>query len=237
VKNRQLFFDLDRTLWDFETNSKNALYALFHEYNLEDEIEHFLQFHHVYVQVNADLWQKYGKKKISKDELRDQRFVQTLSKLGVNDHQLAQKMSDGYISTSPHQTTLFPNALDVLKSLQQENYRIHLITNGFKEVQFIKLEKSGLLDFFDVILCSEEVGHTKPHVEIFREAEKLTNCRPQDAFMIGDDFKADVTGALNAGWTAIHFDPEKKYRSDGTVKRIRDLKELPELIAQIPIVS
>ncbi len=235
MKERQLFFDLDRTLWDFETNSKNALFQLFHELKLNDEIEHFIHFHYTYTKVNADLWQKYGKKKITKDELRNKRFEITLNKLGINNSALAMKLSNGYISTSPYQTELLPNALEVLEDFAKNNYRMHLITNGFKEVQFIKLEKSGLLSFFDVILCSEEVGFSKPNREIFRTAENLTNCTPKNAFMIGDDFKADITGALNAGWTAIHFDPQKRYRSDGTVSRIRDLSELPDLIEQFPI--
>lgn len=237
MKVRQLFFDLDRTLWDFETNSKQTLYHLYNELSLGDTIEHFLHFHHTYIQVNSDLWQLYGKGKLTKTELRDQRFVTALAKHGIHDTSLAQRMSDGYIDMSPRQTALFPGAKETLEQLKSENYRMHIITNGFKEVQFIKLENSGIREYFDMILCSEEIGVTKPHREIFQEAQRRTDCTPQHAIMIGDDFKADVIGALNAGWTAMHFDPEVRFKKERDVIRLRALEEIPEAVNCLPIVG
>lgn len=236
MKVRQLFFDLDRTLWDFEANSKRALQSLYQDLSLGDTIEHFNHFHHTYIRVNADLWQLYGKGKLTKEELRDNRFKNALAHHGIYDQALAQKMSDGYIERSPRQTVLFPGTIEMLQELKHQKYRMHIITNGFKEVQFIKLENSGLRDFFDLVLCSEEIGMTKPHREIFREAERRTHCQPQHAIMIGDDFKADIIGALNANWTAIHFDPEMKFKKERNVSRIRALDELPEVINLLPIV-
>jgi putative hydrolase of the HAD superfamily len=237
MKVRQLFFDLDRTLWDFEANSKRALQHLYEELSLGDTIEHFNHFHHTYIRINADLWQLYGKGKLTKAELRDNRFKNALAHHGIHDHGLAQKMSDGYIEISPRQTQLFPNALEVLEQFRKEKYRMHIITNGFPEVQHIKLANSGIAHFFDEVLCSEDVGSTKPHPEIFKEALRRAHCQSQHAIMIGDDFKVDIVGALNAGWTAIHFDPERKFKKEGTVPRIRDLSELPEVISMLPIVS
>lgn len=237
MKTRQLFFDLDRTLWDFETNSRFALSELYKELKLGESIDHFLHFHHTYMQINAELWQLYGKGKISKEELRDSRFKKALARHGLFDEALAQKMSDGYLELSPNQTAIFPGAKETLDFFKQNDYRLHIITNGFKEVQYRKLSNCGLLDYFDVILCSEEIGVTKPHREIFHEAQRLTSCKSDHAIMIGDDFKADVIGSLNAGWTAIHFDPERKYKKERNVPRIRELNELPELISLLPIVS
>lgn len=237
MKVRQLFFDLDRTLWDFEANSKRALQHLYEELSLGDTIEHFNHFHHTYIRINADLWQLYGKGKLTKAELRDNRFKNALAHHGIHDHGLAQQMSDGYIEISPRQTQLFPNALEVLEQFRKEKYKMHIITNGFPEVQYIKLTNSGIADFFDEVLCSEDVGSTKPHPAIFKEALRRTHCQSQHAIMIGDDFKVDIVGALNAGWTAIHFDPERKFKKEGNVPRIRDLSELPEVISMLPIVG
>lgn len=236
MKVRQLFFDLDRTLWDFETNSKAALQHLYDSLSLGDTIEHFFHFHHTYIRINADLWQLYGKGKLTKEELRDQRFVKALAHHGIHDSQLAQKMSDGYISISPRQTNLFPGAMEMLEQLKKEKYRMHIITNGFREVQFIKLENSGIRNFFDLVLCSEDIGVTKPHRQIFDEALKRTHCQANHAVMIGDDWKADIHGALNAGWTAIHFDPESKFKKERDLPRVRSLEELPEVINCLPIV-
>jgi putative hydrolase of the HAD superfamily len=237
MKIRQLFFDLDRTLWDFEANSKRALQHLYEELELGVHIEHFNHFHHTYIRINAELWNAYGKGKINKEELRNSRFEKTLAYHGINDKVVSDKMSDGYITLSPTQTQLFPQALEVLQFFQQEGYRMHIITNGFKEVQHIKLSNSGLAEYFEHVLCSEEIGATKPHRAIFEEAMRRTDCLPQHAIMIGDDFKADIIGALNAGWTAIHFDPEHKYKKERNVKRIRSLSELPDVVSMLPIVG
>ncbi|MNK28061.1 Pyrimidine 5'-nucleotidase YjjG [compost metagenome] len=237
MKVRQLFFDLDRTLWDFETNSRFALQHLYDDLKLGDTIEHFLHFHHTYIRINADLWNQYGSGKLSKEELRDNRFKKALAHHGIHDEELARKMSDGYIDLSPQQTALFPGAIEMLDELKGEDYRLHIITNGFKEVQHIKLKNSGISDYFDLVLCSEEIGVTKPHREIFQEAQRITACKTEHAVMVGDDFKADIIGALNAGWTAIHFDPEVKYKKERNVPRIRKLSEIPELINLLPIVG
>jgi putative hydrolase of the HAD superfamily len=237
MKIRQIFFDLDRTLWDFETNSRFALQSLYDDLKLGDTIEHFMHFHHTYIRINADLWNQYGNGKLSKEELRDNRFKKTLAHHGIHNDQLAKQMSDGYIALSPYQTALFPGAVEMLETLKQQDYSLHIITNGFKEVQHIKLDKSGLSSFFNTVLCSEEIGVTKPHRGIFTEALRLTNCKTEHAIMIGDDFKADIIGALNAGWTAIHFDPEHKYKKERNVPRIRELSEIPELVNLLPIVA
>lgn len=237
MKVRQLFFDLDRTLWDFETNSRFALQYLYDDLKLGDTIDHFMHFHHTYIRINADLWNQYGNGKLTKEELRDNRFKKALEYHGIHDNDLAKKMSEGYIELSPQQTALFPGAVEMLDELKAEDYRLHIITNGFKEVQHIKLAKSGISEYFDMVLCSEEIGVTKPHREIFQEAQRVTECSTEHAIMIGDDFKADIIGALNAGWTAIHFDPEVKFKKERNVPRIRELAEIPSVINLLPIVG
>ncbi len=237
MKVRQLFFDLDRTLWDFERNSQTALSVLYQELDLGKHIEHFLHFHHHYGIINAELWHQYGKGKISKEELRDSRFVKALAKFGIQDESTAMRMSQGYLELSPNQTAIFPFAHEMLREFKNNEYQLHIITNGFREVQERKLQNCDLRKYFDVILCSEDIGFTKPNKEIYREAERLTGCKPNQAIMIGDDFKADVIGSLNAGWTAIHFDPEHRYKKERNVPRIRTLNELPEVVSMLPIIT
>lgn len=237
MKTRQLFFDLDRTLWDFETNSRHALNHLFHQYQLAETIEHFMHFHHTYVRINAELWQQYGKGKLTKEQLRDERFRKALAHHGIHDNHLAQRMSEGYIELSPYQTELFPGAIEMLEELRAQDYRLHIITNGFQEVQHIKLKNSKLDSYFELVLCSEEVGVTKPNRAIFQYAQQKTDCRSEHAVMIGDDLKADIVGALNAGWHAVHFDPEEKFKKEREVPRIRHLKEIPNVVGLLPIHS
>lgn len=230
---KHVFFDLDRTLWDFETNSKKALQALFAEHQLEERIAHFEHFHYSYARVNNTLWNLYGKGRIQKEELRNARFQRTLEHHDIFDEGLALKLSDGYIALSPRQTQLFPNTLETLAELQKNGYRMHIITNGFEEVQHIKLQESKLTPFFDVIVCSEAVGYTKPDKRVFQYALDKAEAKAGESIMIGDDRKADIMGAIQSGMQAVLFDPERKYRSTKGEPKIADLGELPLLLTML----
>ena len=226
---KHIFFDLDRTLWDFEANSKKALEHIFHEYKLHAHFHHFESFHHTYLKINNDLWKKYGKKKITKEQLRDTRFLKTLQQHQVNDEDLALKISEAYINLSPNQTQLFPNALETLSELKNRGYILHIITNGFQEVQYIKLNNSKLSPFFDVIVCSEHIGFNKPDKRIFIHALELAEAKVEESMMIGDDLQVDVLGANQVGMEAVLFDPEKKHKSRA-FRVVNDLKELLEFL-------
>lgn len=230
---KHLFFDLDRTLWDFETNSETALNILFDQLELGSSIRSFRTFHTQYKKINAQLWFDYAKGKVSKEELRTSRFDRTLKKFNINDATLATKLGDGYIELSPYQTNLFPHTIETLETLKKEDYELHIITNGFKEVQYIKLKNSGLIDFFDVILCSEEVGKTKPSPDVFQTALYRANAKKNESLMIGDDYHADIIGAEKFGIQSILFDPGNKHKEGSHDWKIKQLNEIPALIPWI----
>lgn len=229
-KLEHIFFDLDRTLWDFERNSKSALVQLFYELELDNIIESFESFHEVYRKINAEYWEDYAKGRVSKEKLRIGRFHDTLVSFGRDDIQLSSAMAEGYVKISPFQTHLFPGTKEVLQELSDKNYHLHIITNGFKEVQFIKLENSGLRHFFQDVLCSEEVGKNKPNPEIFHAALQRTNAKNTNSLMIGDDFEADILGAERVGIRAILFDPHDAYEARKEIERIKHFEELPFML-------
>lgn len=233
MSNFHLFFDLDRTLWDFEKNSENALKHLFEEKQLIEKIPSFEKFHRVYKQQNSLLWHDYGKGKISKEKLRTARFSETFSKFNIQDEELAAYFDHGYVTISPQQTSLFPNAHESLSYLKKLGYQMHIITNGFKEVQHIKLEKSDLTQYFDLILCSEEAGANKPNKEIFAHAIEKTGAKPNESVMIGDDYEVDVLGALRFGMHAIHFDPADKRPAKKGEWRVLDLNQISGVLPWI----
>jgi putative hydrolase of the HAD superfamily len=226
-KLNHIFFDLDRTLWDFETNSKAALVQIFEELKLGNHIQTFDAFYKEYRLVNADFWDKYSKGIITKADLRLGRFAQTLEKFSIKNEQLSNQLGERYIQVSPYQTNLFPGTKETLTELKGNNHQLHIITNGFKEVQFIKLENSGILDFFDDILCSEEVGVNKPNPLVFQKAMERTNAKSIESMMIGDDFNADVLGAEKCGIRGVLFDPHNHHADRTGVERIQSLKEIP----------
>ena len=230
---KDVFFDLDRTLWDFDKNSESALRIIYDELKLDNYSASFEQFLKVYRDVNARFWKDYGDGKIDKLQLRNGRFTDTLKEFKITDEGMGKIMGDRYLQISPYQTHLFPSTKEVLTELKNGNYRLHIITNGFKEVQFIKLENSGILQFFDDVLCSEEIGQTKPHPLVFQGALNRTKAKADQSIMIGDDFKADVIGAENAGIRGVLFDPEKKYKENFNIERVEHLQEIPPLILGI----
>lgn len=225
-----IFFDLDRTLWDFETNSKAALVQIFDELKLSDHIPTFDAFYKEYRIVNAEFWDKYSKGIITKADLRSGRFAQTLEIFSIVNEQLSNELGERYIQVSPYQTNLFPGTKETLTELKNNDHKLHIITNGFKEVQFIKLENSGILNFFDDILCSEEVGVNKPNPLVFQKALERTSAKNTESIMIGDDFNADVLGAEKCGIRGVLFDPHGHHAERSGIERIQSLNEIPAKI-------
>ncbi len=227
---KHLFFDLDRTLWDFERNSKEALKMLFTEFQLDTKIKKFYSFLNTYQNTNNNLWHAYGKGKISKEFLRYERFRSTLAQFNIHEEELTNNISNAYIHTSPRQKIIFPYTIETLDSLKKDGYNLHIITNGFKEAQFVKLENCGLKPYFDIIVCSEEVGQTKPAPAVFQYAMGKAGAKPKESVMIGDDYVVDILGALNSGMHGIHFDPMSKSKNRNNGYRIERLNEIPAIL-------
>jgi putative hydrolase of the HAD superfamily len=222
---KHIFFDLDDTLWDFEKNSSAVLQDLFSEYNLTQKLNvDFHQFHSKYKQINTELWRKYYKGEIDKQFLRNHRFNETFKEFAYNNYNENLEITEHYLNRSPHGTHLKKDCLDVLNYLKPK-YQLHIITNGFKEVQDIKINNSGLKKFFSQIIISEEHQLTKPNEKIFRLSESLANCKKEDCVMIGDNLESDIEGALSAGWKAIWLTDTP---IDGRFHQIEGLNQLKE---------
>lgn len=209
-----VFFDLDRTLWDFDTNSKETLRELIAEFALEARIgasEH--DFLPVYEAINEKYWEEYRVGKISQTQLRTGRFADALIHFKHKDDSLAFAMGEAYVARSPRKTTLVDGAVELLNHLRNR-YQLHIITNGFEEVQHIKLSASGIDGYFNEIITSERAGVKKPDAGIFQFAERLTNAMAHHSVMIGDHFEADVQGAIRVGWRAIYFEPAGNQTGD-----------------------
>lgn len=207
-KYKHLFFDLDRTLWDFEANSHDTLLELYHELAIDLFCKSFDIFHQKYIEINKQYWIDYRNHRISKDDLAWKRFYDALLFCNIDNKELAKQFAHEYVTRSPYKTKLFPKTLETLEKLS-ENYSIHIISNGFKEVQFIKLKKSGLDKYAQTVTLSEEVGKPKPHKEFFDVALKKAGAQPEESLIIGDDPETDILGAKNYGLDYIWFNPHK----------------------------
>jgi putative hydrolase of the HAD superfamily len=227
---KHIFFDLDRTLWDFETNSRRIIIDLFHEHNLESRCNaKYDAFIELYENVNQLLWDKLRAGEISKQQLRSSRFYNSMQQFGYDDFELGYKLEEEYVKRSPYQKSLMPGAFELLEHLNP-NYKLHIITNGFKEVQHIKLEHAEIKRFFDVVMISEEVGVAKPDPEIFINAMEKANALAHESVMIGDDLHVDVRGAIGAGMRAVHLDVRKECSKCDEFLLINSLEELKTIL-------
>ena len=222
---KHIFFDLDHTLWDFDRNSSETLTELYHQLSLSSEISDLAEFIEVYRGINAKYWNLYNHGKVTKQQVRTERFIETLQHFKVSDLENKAKMlGDQYVHISPQKKHVFPGAHQTLAYLSQK-YPLHIITNGFVEVQHTKLKNSQLTDYFSMILCTEELGVNKPNPIVYQTALERTNALPSESLMIGDNLETDILGAQNCGIKTVHFNPEKIIHAVKTTE-IQDLTEL-----------
>ena len=202
-----LFFDLDNTLWDFNSNSYDALYDALKKMDLLSRIGDYDKYFSVYEEVNERLWALYRDNKMSKNVLRGLRFEESLELHGTPMPGIGDTINEAYLTEMPKQLRLVPGAIRVLDYLHHK-YRMAIITNGFREVQVDKLDQSGLTKYFDKMFISEEVGAQKPHRLIFEHAVKSMNAPKKKSLMIGDSWDADIVGAMQFGMDQVYYCPK-----------------------------
>ena len=205
MKYRHLFFDLDHTIWDFESNARATLSSLYSELNLKDKgVYDFDLFYKNYIAHNDKLWERYRKGFIKQEELRVKRMWLALLDFKIADDKLANEMNVRFLDLLPTRTLLFPYAKEILQYLVEKDYSLHLITNGFEKTQHSKLEYSGISKFFKEVITSEGSNSLKPNREIFDFAFAKAKALPGQSIMIGDSIEVDIEGAANAGIDQVH---------------------------------
>lgn len=227
---KSIFFDLDHTLWDFDTNSRETLEELYDNYQLEKRgITSFKAFHTVFNEVNSDLWSLYDKGLIKGDVIRAERFKRVLAPFQITDEELIGKLSHEYLYICPRKGVLLPGALDTLNYLN-EKYSLSLITNGFDDVQHLKLASGKISHYFKHVVTSQQAGHKKPAREIFDYALGLHAHQASEAIMIGDNLETDIAGAQNAAVDAVFYNPQGIDHQQNPNHEIIALNELQAIL-------
>ncbi|HDZ14646.1 hypothetical protein LCGC14_1391080 [marine sediment metagenome] len=197
-----IFFDLDHTLWDFEKNSALTFEKILKEHQIDIDVPKFLE---VYVPTNLSFWKLYREEQITKDELRYQRLKTVFDALQfeIIDDKI-DSLAEAYIDQLSNNNHLFPNTIEILDYLRPK-YRLHIITNGFQEIQDKKLKNANIYHYFDQIINSDMAGVKKPNPKIFQMALQKARTVAETSLMIGDSLEADILGAMSSGMHAIHF--------------------------------
>jgi YjjG family noncanonical pyrimidine nucleotidase len=231
-KLKHIFFDLDHTLWDYDTSSMEALTELYNRFNLDQlftSTEAFIKKFHF---VNAGLWDRYNKDEIDREYIRKHRFASVVAGRMDPDEQLTNEMSDFFISFCPTLPYLMEGAVEVLENLK-DDFGLSIISNGFTDTQSVKLSSCKIDHYFEHVITSESAGSRKPSTEIFDHALALASVAKEEVIMIGDNLNTDIAGAKAAGWEAIWYCQEKEeIRHNNPHKPvIYHLKEITELVS------
>ena len=229
-KYKHIFFDLDRTLWDFDAAAEVAFERIYEQYNLNSlGIPSAHEFHEVYHPLNERLWELYREDKITKADLNRTRFLKPLEHYGIHDVELADHLSEDYVYWSPRIVRLVPGTMELLEYLKPK-YHLHLITNGFEEVQDTKLTLSGMKPYFETMTVSEEVGVKKPNPEIFQYALNKAHATAEESLMIGDEMAVDIDGARAAGIDTVLFNPKGEKIEGERTFEVRNLLEIKQIL-------
>lgn len=229
-KYKHILFDLDHTLWDFEKNATETLGELYETFQLKAlgnfSVQEFCQTFH---KINYRLWELHQLGDYDQTRLRADRFKMIFTELGVAEAHIPHAIKDEYLRLCPAKPHVFPAAHDVLAYLQAR-YQLHIVTNGFSDVQHIKLSSAGLTDYFTHIVTSDGAEFRKPNPAIFRHVLELIGAKASECIMVGDNLLTDIAGAQNANIDCIYFNPKKIPHEATTTYEIYNLNELKGIL-------
>lgn len=224
---QHLFFDLDHTLWDFEGNAHECLIEIYDHFNLKNlGLDDFTVFFQKFSEVNHQYWALLEKREINVDFIRRKRFKTTLSKLGIEiEESFSLEMTEVFMHTLPLKKRLIEGTIEILDYLKP-NYQLHILSNGFEEMQMQKMRSGGIEHYFEEVITNEKANARKPEKAIFDYALNRTNASLSNSLMIGDNYEADIKGAINAQFDTVFYNPERRETVEKPTFEICQLTEM-----------
>lgn len=226
---KTIFFDLDDTLWDTATNSRESLEEVYYKYSFDKYYNTFGDFFNVYASYNLSLWDLYEQHKIEKNELMNTRFYTPFKHIEGINKEKAIEINFEFMTRTSSKSRVIEGAKEILDWVKP-NYKLCILSNGFEEVQFKKIESAGLTDYFDKVILSDHVGKNKPHPEIFEYALNQMNTQAEDAIMVGDNWTCDIEGALKSNIDQVWYNPDgdthNNFEPTYTIQNLFELKDI-----------
>ena len=227
---KHLFFDLDHTLWDFDRNSSESIAEIYHTHRLANlGIPSPGAFAETFITVNRKLWRDYDLDLIGHEHIRQHRFPMVFNALGVDDIQCCADLNTDYLRLLPQKAHLTDSAREVLEYLHGR-YRMHIITNGFAEIQAVKMASSDIAHFFEEVITTQSADAKKPNPRIFEYALQASGAVVSESLMLGDNYEADILGAKAVGLDTVFYNPEAQEVEEPATYDIRHWRELMDIL-------
>ena len=216
-----LFIDLDDTLYDFSTNSREAYRAVYELLQYDQWFESFEHYYEIYWEYNQQLWTRYSAGEITRNYLNAERYAHPLRVMGVTEAEaISTRFWDESMKRLPLGTRLMPHSREILEYLIPRS-RLYILSNGFTELQARKMS-------------SEDIGVNKPHPAIFEHALRVAGVAAHQALMIGDNLEADIQGAHQVGMEQVFYNAKQITVPDSSLPypthTIHSLLELKEIL-------
>lgn len=203
-----LFIDLDDTLYDFSSNSRDAYEEVYALLGYDRYFDDFQHYYTLYMDYNAQLWVRYAAGEITRDYLNAERYTHPLRVVGAPDADaLGARFWHESMQCLPLGKRLMPHAREVLDYLRPRYHKIYILSNGFTELQTRKMKSAGIGHYFDGMVLSEDIGVNKPHPDIFLHALRVAATTADKAIMVGDNFEVDIEGARGVGIDQVYYNP------------------------------
>lgn len=227
---KHLFFDLDHTLWDFDRNSAECIAEMFDTFRLADMgVASAEEFSQHFIAINRKLWADYDKNLIEHGYIRKHRFPMVFQSLGVDESAIQADLNAEYLQLLPRKPHLLESVREMLDHLHGR-YTMHIITNGFADIQAVKMDSAEITHYFTHVITSENANAKKPDPLVFQYAMTISGTDASESLMIGDNYEADILGAKSAGMDTVFYNPPGIAVDDKPTYDIRHWNELMAIL-------
>lgn len=200
MRYQQIIFDVDDTLIDFAATENFAFTSLFKAHHWPYSVNLQRQYH----AYNQGLWRELEQGKLNYRELSQKCFHDFLKEhLGLEVDGLA--VINEYRSYFGQAHRLLPGVKDTLKFARKQGYYLTILSNGEKFMQRHRLKLAGILNYFDLVVTSEEAHYQKPDPRAFDYFFKRTQIDPTHTILFGDGLQSDILGAQQYGLASIWY--------------------------------
>lgn len=222
-----LLWDIDGTVLDFLAAEKAAIKNCFEICGLGECTDEMISR---YSKINRKYWERLERGEMTKPEILVGRFEEFFESEGIVTN-CAKEFNKEYQIRLGDTICFHDDAYELLKDLKGR-IKQYAVTNGTKVAQDRKLKLSGLIDIFDGIFISEELGVEKPGMGFFEKVwEKIGKYSSDEVMIIGDSLTSDMQGGNNAGIICCWYNTkgivnEKNIKIDYEIDNLQKVKEI-----------